>query len=391
MRIAFVIIECKLQGGQDQYVFELINHLLPQGHEIHLYSSNVVGNFNGRVTVHHVPALGRIGLLRISTFFFFGTARLWLDQGHYDIIHSAGGNVLGANVITAHYCHPAWLRVKPLMSKISVKWWRNLYDRLMTVIGDRLDRLVYSSARKPAVIAVSQAIKADLRKGYHLSDSQVSVIYNGVNTERFHPRNRELWREVVRARYGIEPDQPILLFIGAFERKGLGYAIEALSHLPSPRPLLLVAGSGQIEPHKRLAAQFGVANQIVWAGHVNEVEQLYAAADIFILPTLYEPFGLVVTEAMASALPVITSRIAGVAEIIEHEIDGLLLDNPTDTREIAQAISLLLSNPLLASSIGACARTKACQYDWRAMTGETELVYKAVLSQTVSKVETTKI
>jgi UDP-glucose:(heptosyl)LPS alpha-1,3-glucosyltransferase len=227
-------------------------------------------------------------------------------------------------------------------------------------------------------------------RGYNLSDERVMVVYNGVNIERFHPRNRGGLRAVVRARYGIGPDVPVLLFVGAFERKGLAYAIEALSYMPSPRPVLLVAGSGRAGPHRRLAERFGVADRIVWAGQVSEVEQLYAAADIFLLPTLYDPFGLVVIEAMATGLPVITSRVAGVAEIIEHGVDGWLLDDPTDARQMAETICLLLADPRRSETMGERARDKACRYDWRLVSKQTESVYQRAVSRAAGKGEMTR-
>jgi glycosyltransferase involved in cell wall biosynthesis len=97
----------------------------------------------------------------------------------------------------------------------------------------------------------------------------------------------------------------------------------------------------------------------------------------------------VVLEAMASGLPVITSRRAGVAEIIEHGVDGLLLEDPTDAKQMAQTIDELLKNAEKAASMGVLARAKACRYDWHSIAVETELIYQTVLLQ--SRVEKTNL
>jgi spore coat protein SA len=90
---------------------------------------------------------------------------------------------------------------------------------------------------------------------------------------------------------------------------------------------------------------------------------------------------------MASGLPVVTSRLAGVAEIIEHGLDGWLLDDPTDARQMAETISLLLADSRRSEIMGERARDKACRYDWSLISKQTENVYQRVVSQAMGKGE----
>jgi len=122
-----------------------------------------------------------------------------------------------------------------------------------------------------------------------------------------------------------------------------------------------------------------VTDRVVFAGHHADTERFFAAADLFVMPTLYEPFGMVIAEAMASGLPVITSRLAGAAELIDHKVDGVLLDEPTDQAAIAREITLLLREPEQAREMGRLARSKVEHYSWDYVVRGTEAVYARAL------------
>jgi glycosyltransferase involved in cell wall biosynthesis len=118
---------------------------------------------------------------------------------------------------------------------------------------------------------------------------------------------------------------------------------------------------------------------VTFLGRQADVHRYFAAADLFVLPTLYEPFGMAVLEAMASGLPVVTSRTAGVAELITDREDGLLLDDPTDATAIATAVHLLVDSPELREHLGRTAREKVSGYSWDYVVRETLNVYRTVM------------
>jgi UDP-glucose:(heptosyl)LPS alpha-1,3-glucosyltransferase len=135
--------------------------------------------------------------------------------------------------------------------------------------------------------------------------------------------------------------------------------------------------SDPIEKYKKQAVDLGVGDRFIFAGKRSDVYKYFAAADIFVLPSVYEPFGLVVLEAMASGLPVVVSKVAGAAELIEDGKDGLLLENPKNPKEIAEKINYLLEENEL-KRIGRNARKKAEKYPWKKTAEEMLKVFEEV-------------
>ena len=140
----------------------------------------------------------------------------------------------------------------------------------------------------------------------------------------------------------------------------------------------MVIGRSHIAKYGEFALKFSVLDRVIFAGFVPEIKDYYAASDIFVFPTRYEPFGLVITEAMASGLPVITSEIAGAAEIMTDGRDAILLKDPTDSSEIAEAIRTLVDDDKLRASMGANARRTAEKYSWDEVARKTMEVYEEV-------------
>ncbi len=170
------------------------------------------------------------------------------------------------------------------------------------------------------------------------------------------------------------------MFAGDYwERKGLRYIIEALSLVPRPDVRLLIVGSGDENYYGQLAELKQVRERIVFASHRDNLWEYYAASDVFAFPTIYEPFGLVILEAMASGLPVITSRVAGAADVIIDGVNGLLITDPGDINDLAAKIKLLLSNAELRKAIGQRARETAERLSRDRASQKTLEVYNSVL------------
>jgi UDP-glucose:(heptosyl)LPS alpha-1,3-glucosyltransferase len=123
---------------------------------------------------------------------------------------------------------------------------------------------------------------------------------------------------------------------------------------------------GAKNPHdyRPLAARLGVADRLFWHGPSRDVARCHAAADVFALPTRYEPFGLVIIEALASGLPVITSRLAGAAAAIDHGRSGYLLEDPGDAGELAGRLDALLDAEA-RERMGAAAAAGVADYEWQ--------------------------
>ena len=128
-----------------------------------------------------------------------------------------------------------------------------------------------------------------------------------------------------------------------------------------------------------MASDIGVAEQVLFVGRSQEVWKYFAACDVFLLPTLYEAFGLTVLEAMASGLPALVSDKAGAAELIQDGYNGLLLKDPTDASEIAAKLEGLFLNERFSKQLGAEARRTALQFSWESVAQRTVEVYKGIV------------
>jgi UDP-glucose:(heptosyl)LPS alpha-1,3-glucosyltransferase len=170
-------------------------------------------------------------------------------------------------------------------------------------------------------------------------------VYNGVDLERFHPVNRARYREPARAEAAIPSRAFTVLFVGSgFARKGLATAVEAFAALSDRESRFVVVGKGDARPYRFAAARLGVGERIAWLGARADLERWYAAADIVVLPSRYEPFGNVHLEALAAGLPVVASARAGGAEVIEDGVNGSIV-NPTDPRAITAALERFRERP----------------------------------------------
>ncbi len=172
----------------------------------------------------------------------------------------------------------------------------------------------------------------------------------------------------------------MILFVGEYRRKGLGTVIRAVGSLKTADVHLLAVGKGDRQFYEALATQEGLSGRATFAGPTRDVERVFGAADVFAFPTYYEPFGMVITEAMASGLPVVTSRNAGAAEMIEHGKSGLLVDRPADAKDLAQKLELLISNVELRKEMGLQAQAAAAAYSWAQMAEDTLEMYNKGLA-----------
>jgi UDP-glucose:(heptosyl)LPS alpha-1,3-glucosyltransferase len=192
-----------------------------------------------------------------------------------------------------------------------------------------------------AVLAVSRMVAADLAEIHGVPPGRTRVLYNPVDTARFHPGVVSA-RGRIRALHGIPRGALVCLFSAHhFRLKGLYPLLRAAARRGPKAPFVLVLGGGRKARWERLAVRLGLGDRVVFAGSSAEPEAYYGAADAFVLPTFYDPCSLSVLEAMACALPVVTSRWNGASEWIEHGREGWILDDPSRDDLLASALEEL--------------------------------------------------
>jgi UDP-glucose:(heptosyl)LPS alpha-1,3-glucosyltransferase len=225
-----------------------------------------------------------------------------------------------------------------------------------------LERAAFKSRNVRCTIAVSELVRLDLIEAFGLPPSKVLTLYNGVDLKRFAPNRDKSLARKIRAEFGIAEDSRVIAFIGhGFARKGLGFLLEAWPMIDS-RTCLVVAGIDRAAAaYQRRAIQLGMDDRIIFLGGRADVARLFAAVDAVALPSLFEPFGNVVVEAMAAGLPALCSKQTGAAELIPHELRELVVTDPTDKEELAWRLNLLLQ---LRGDATQLLRATAEQYSW---------------------------
>ncbi|MCA1658723.1 MAG: glycosyltransferase family 4 protein, partial [Verrucomicrobiaceae bacterium] len=175
----------------------------------------------------------------------------------------------------------------------------------------------------------SRMVRNEIVNHYGYSGKRIDIIYNGVPVDEF--RRGSAQRDQSRRSLGIAESETVLLFVGSgWTRKGLRFAVDAMTNVTDLNLRLLVAGRGSKRKFQSPRIQF--------LGEVADVRPIYAATDIFILPTLYDPFSNACLEALALDLPVITTRANGFAEVIENGVHGSIIDSADNVGAISDAI-----------------------------------------------------
>lgn len=258
--------------------------------------------------------------------------------------------------------HRGFLQRMALSGGVRRRLWQQLspYHRSLLAIEER----EFCSDSYKKILAVSAEVKRDLMDHYAIADERIAVIYNGVDTERFHPAKRDAIGPSVRRRNQIPLDAPLVLFVGnGFQRKGLDRLLTLWDAQPMKEVFLLVVGDDARLGHYKSWAERVAPGRIVFAGRRDDVENYYAAADLVALPSLQEAFGNVVLEALASGMPVLVSATAGAAEILAGRLKKGAVARSEDSDELAKALTDLLSSGSDAS-LRREARQLAEEYSW---------------------------
>jgi UDP-glucose:(heptosyl)LPS alpha-1,3-glucosyltransferase len=272
--------------------------------------------------------------------------------------------------------HAAWLdeRLRHL------SWLRGLGIRINPHHRYRLaaERRMFASPRLRAVICNSQMVKADIGARFAVPGERMHVIYNAVDTHTFTPELRA-HRARVRSRHRIPARAIVYLHVGSgFERKGVAAAIDALAELPAPAHLIIVGKDKHLARYAERARRSGLSGRVTLAGPQADPRPYYGAADAFVLPTLYDPCPNAALEAMACALPIVTSTRSGAAELALAHDAGLVCE-PGDIGKLAAHMHAL-QDPALRARMGSNGRNAMLPLTSAAMTAQLVKLYADLLA-----------
>jgi len=366
MRIAFIVHDYHRWGGHSRYVAELATRF-SQEHEVHVFANRFEKRDERRVIFHKVPAL-RSNVM--TTLFSFAISSAFSIPHDFDVIHSQGFCGPRGNVITTHICNAAWSRSLALfMGGLSLR------ERIFQFCASGLERWLYSNAGNCQVIAISNRVAQDVVK-YYGCPSPIHLIYHGVDLETFSPATKR-FRPEQRRNLGIPESDTVFLYVGDL-RKGARQCIRALAKLE--RGHLVLVSRSDPAPYAALAREAGAGDRVHLLPPTDRVQEFYGAADALLLPTPYDAFAMVVSEAMACGLPVIVSCEAGASELIKHGVNGLILNEASDEAGLAAEMDALIKDPAWAAGLGRAARHTAEGLSWDAIAAQTMLVYKEVVA-----------
>jgi UDP-glucose:(heptosyl)LPS alpha-1,3-glucosyltransferase len=333
MRVGLICRPFSFHGGVETATAGLLGALRHAGHDVELISTRRQRSVPGLV-VRRVPTLRHPSVLRLISFAV--ATRAAAARHGYDLVQSHE-RVLRQDLYRAgEGSHAGYLEA---MGRRGAGV--NPYHRLVLA----LERRIFQLRIARHVVAISRQGKEEIERRYGTDPEGVTLIYNGVDLERFHPDNRGQHRRPTREALRIPEGAWTVLFVGSgFERKGLAPLLEAFARVADAGSRLVVAGKGDVARYQSLAAGLGIGERVIWTGPKEEVERLYAAADAVALPARYEPFGNVHLEALASGVPVLSSARAGGSEIVCRGENGWVAALPT-VEPIAEGLVALRDAP----------------------------------------------
>jgi UDP-glucose:(heptosyl)LPS alpha-1,3-glucosyltransferase len=356
MRIGLETLSCDSTTGIGRIVRALAVAFIERGHEVHILTHDP-GVLDEQIRVHKVTGFSRSKGLSKILFRVFEEQRL--RKLNCDVVYSFGVGRC-ADVVAAQSCHRAGMEV---LDAYSLSSWeeRNLglYD--MISLGD--EKALVDPSKKRRIIACSNLVKSQLVGNYSVDPDRIVVIPNGISpgeTDRSAPT-----QALLRMEWGIGKEEKVLLFMGnEFARKGLHIVLEAMGRVARSDLRLIVAGGGKVSPYRRLVSALRLSERVTFLGAVENPERLFSVADLFVFPTLYEPFGMAVLESMAAGVPVITSKTCGAVEGMEHGRHGIFLDDPASAGDLATWINALLADRDLYRTLSTEGRSKGGEFCW---------------------------
>lgn len=362
MRLCIVTHNVIKGDGQGRVNYEVALEAIRRGHHVTLLASQVASELEQHPQVNWVaiPVKGwPTELLRNFIFAVFSTN--WLHQHRHEIdVVKINGAITHApgDVNAAHFVHSSWLKFSSGKAKPkSRRVFYNFYQWLYTALNARWEKRAFHQAR--VVVAVSKKVAQDLQT-IGVLPKNIRVIVNGVDLQEFAPGN------MTRLQWNLPAEVPLALFAGdiRISRKNLDTVLKALVQVPDLH--LAIAGITEGSPYLQLAASLGLQERVHFLGLRRDIPDLMKAVDFLVFPSRYEPFGLVVIEAMASGLPVITASSTGAADLVKPE-SGIVVADSDDVESLAQAMLTLSGDRHLRQTMGEAARAIATQHSWTSM------------------------
>lgn len=377
----------KSVGGLAQHVYDLTTSLAKNGQKIDLITvgdhqlpsfEKVNGVKVHRVTPYDVsPSHFIPWIIQLNISMLEKAVSLFNQEGYYDIIHVHDWLVAYAGRALKH------INKIPMIATIhATECGRNhgLHNDDQRFIGDVEWWLAFEAWH---VICCSSYMKNELENIFKIPEDKIRTIYNGVTLENYQtgasPEDVKSFRNQFAA-----PEEKMVFFVGRLvQEKGVQVLLDAVPKISThyPKIKFVVSGKGpMMEELKNKAAVMGIEDRVVFTGYIDDETRnlLYASSDVAVFPSLYEPFGIVALEGMATKTPVVVSNIGGLSEIIDHGKDGFKTP-PGNADFLANDILKILMDENIAQKLSRNAYEKVRDhYSWEGIARKTFEVYEEV-------------
>ncbi len=367
-------------GGAETYAYELANGLGERGHDVDVYtqwvdSPDEEADVHENVSVYRICGARR-KLVTFETLWFSYTARRAIDFEQYDVVH---GTMMPAStiavtpfndidapvVLTSHGTSIG--ETKAVALETPADYLLKFFFHPMNVAMDYV-----ASRGADQVIAISDHAYEQLTTSYRLDEADVEMIPHGVDTDWFYPRDEQ--------HPAVDEEKTTLLYVGRLgARKGLDLALRAFAEVDAEDVEFLIAGTGRHEESLReLARELGIADRVRFLGYVpdEDLPVLYSSVDVFVLPSRYEGFGLVLLEAMACGTPVIGADAGGIPTAIEDGDSGLIVRRDVDA--LAEAMRSLKTETTNWQAMSENSLNQANRNSWDEVTSRVEELYSSL-------------
>ena len=325
-------------------------------------------------------------VVRLTPRYLGSTLRDWsfsravcrhLRHTHYDLVQSHERLSCCDIFRAGDGVHREWLAQRA--RTMTPLRWLSMRCNPYHVYTLHAERRMFASPRLRTVICNSRMVRDELVRHYGVREDQLTVVYNGVDLQEFNPGRRDSLRDEQRQALAITADTLALLHVGSgFERKGVATILRAMAQSRTACHLIVVGGDKREGRYKALAGELGIASRVHFVGVQKETTRYYAAADVFVMASLYEPFANASLEALAMGLPMITSTKSGAAEILEHGKTGYVCD-ALDVAGFSSAIDAL-ANRERRLAMGVASRRLAEGFSVEAMTTRLLDLYRRLMT-----------
>lgn len=321
-------------------------------------------------------AAGSAQCVRVNPFYL---GRTWRDAGfargvqrliarrRFDLVQSHE-RIPGCDIYRAgDGVHAAWLELRNKPLDALSPWHRYTLSA---------EAEMFRHPRLRTVICNSLMVKDDIARRFGVAEEKLQVIYSGVDLDTFHPRLREAKGRVLREKTGVDGATPVILFVGSgYQRKGLPTLLHALSRMVRRDARLWVVGRDKHESLlRKLTQTLGVDDRVLFLGAQADVRSFYGAADVFALPTLYDPFPNAALEALACGLPIVTTTTCGAAELVTPANGAVIAAG--DVAALAASLDTLCAR---APAMRDAARASVAHLDLAQMAAQLMALYSRLM------------